>query len=552
MAELILYRRGTEVLRFTLSSPRVVLGRGERCDVVIPDPAISWQHIAIWRDGEQWKFSDLSGQGVEVAGASQTEGDVGDGTEFDIGRWRALFRMQELSEELPATDMGAATMKFDMESALFKEAGKPVRVRIRKGSGESVDTLVEDSISVGTSKQNDIVLDDPFVSSHHLHITRNKNRFMLTDHTSTNGTWLGDVRLYEAEVPFNTQLSLGKVSISLEPVGDATQTTAAALGIIGNSPSIKGIVEFIERVAPSFAPISIYGESGTGKELVAHAMHNHSPRAGQPFIILNCAAIPRELIESELFGHERGAFTGATAMRKGAFEEANGGTLFLDEVGELPTDLQPKLLRVLESGEVRRIGSSKSMRVDVRIVSATNRDLMRAVRTGEFREDLYYRLCVVPLTIPPLRNRRGDIPMLVQHFLQSYLPRGTTLKITPKAMELLCAHSWAGNVREVRNVVHRALLLRRGANIEAEDISFAPELPKPVETTDPFELVPGLTLEQLLDRAERIFVEATLSRCDNNRERAARELGVSRSTLFKRLKEWGLTADPENEGSGQA
>jgi DNA-binding NtrC family response regulator len=309
---------------------------------------------------------------------------------------------------------------------------------------------------------------------------------------------------------------------------------------------MRQLVELVERVAPSSAAVAIFGESGTGKELVANAVHARSARADKPFIPVNCAAISKELIESELFGHEKGSFTGAQNARKGAFEEADGGTLFLDEIGELPLDLQAKLLRALESGEIKRVGASRPVHVDVRIIAATNRDLLSEARQGRFREDLYYRLCVIPLHLPPLRNRKGDIAMLAEHFVQLFTPRGQTVRMTPSAVERLQMHRWPGNVRELRNVIHRALLLRKGPMIEASDLTFDQELSVDAGVHAP-EVPQGLTLEQIMERLERQVVESALKRLNNNRERVAKELGVARSTLFKRLKDWGLTRQDETE-----
>jgi DNA-binding NtrC family response regulator len=304
---------------------------------------------------------------------------------------------------------------------------------------------------------------------------------------------------------------------------------------------MRQLAELIERVAPSMAAVAIFGESGTGKELVARAVHQRSPRNEKTFVPVNCAAISRELIESELFGHEKGAFTGATNMRKGAFEEADGGTLFLDEIGELSLDLQAKLLRALESGEIKRVGASRPMNVDVRIVAATNRDLLRQAAEGRFREDLYYRLCVFPLTLPPLRSRRGDVEALAEHFLKQFSPKGQLVKLSPEALNKLQNHGWPGNVRELRNVVHRALLMRKGAAITAEDLSFDVASAKDLGLRLP-DFPAGTTLDQMMQTAERLVIEHALRRYDHNRERVARELGVARSTLFKRLKDWGLTS----------
>jgi DNA-binding NtrC family response regulator len=260
---------------------------------------------------------------------------------------------------------------------------------------------------------------------------------------------------------------------------------------------------------------------------------------------VNCAAISKELIESELFGHEKGAFTGAQLARKGAFEEADGGTLFLDEIGELPLELQAKLLRALESGEIKRVGASKPMNVDVRVVTATNRDLLQASKAGKFREDLYYRLCVVPVTLVPLRRRKGDLLSLAEHFLKTFAPRGQTVRLSDAAIKALTAHTWPGNIRELRNVIHRALLLRKGPHIEESDLSFdgRSSAPREDEAGPIIELTEGMTLEQHLEMAERKLIVLALRRYDFNRERVVKELGVARSTLFKRLKDWGIKDD---------
>jgi DNA-binding NtrC family response regulator len=320
------------------------------------------------------------------------------------------------------------------------------------------------------------------------------------------------------------------------------ESAEAVPEILGQAPSMQDVFRIIGRLSQSHATVLITGESGTGKELVARALHARSSRADQAFVPVNCAAISKELIESELFGHEKGAFTGAMVARKGAFEEADGGTLFLDDIGELPLELQAKLLRALESGEIKRVGASKPITVDVRLVTATNRDLLQASKAGKFREDLYYRLCVVPVMLVPLRRRKGDLLALAEHFLKAFAPRGQTVRLSDGAIKALGAHPWPGNIRELRNVIHRALLLRRGPHIEESDLSFDGRggAPREDDPTPIIELTEGLTLDQHLEMAEKRLIMSALKRYDNNRERVVKELGVARSTLFKRLKDWGL------------
>jgi DNA-binding NtrC family response regulator/pSer/pThr/pTyr-binding forkhead associated (FHA) protein len=539
MAELVFFRRGEEVLRFALGDDRVVLGRGDRCDVAIPDPEVSRQHVALLLEGGKCLLQDLSGKGTVVAGTKMTQGEVADGADIALGQWRAIFRAHSAKDDSAATEIGQRT-ELSSRADDAEAPRLPAQVRVRHAAQESTVRLQGDSFTLGKDAGNDVVLNHRFVSGRHVKVTRQHNRFHVVDQHSTNGTWLSGVRVFEAEVPFFSTLRVGEAEVTFEPLSAGPKSIGNYKGIIGNDPSMKQLAELIERVAPSSAAVAVFGESGTGKELVARAVHDGSTRAQNAFIPVNCAAISKELIESELFGHEKGAFTGAANARKGAFEEADGGTIFLDEIGELPLDLQAKLLRALESGEIKRVGASRPVNVDVRIVAATNRDLLAAARDGKFREDLYYRLCVIPLHLPPLRSRKTDILPIAEHFVKVFSPRGQTVRLTDAAAEALAGHSWPGNVRELRNVIHRALLLRKGANIDAGDLSFDSRQDKSTGL-DMADFQPGMTLEQMLQRAERQFVEAALRKFNNNRERVAKELGVARSTLFKRLKDWGLT-----------
>ena len=309
--------------------------------------------------------------------------------------------------------------------------------------------------------------------------------------------------------------------------------------MIGSSPPMKQLYEQIRRTAPTHARVLILGESGTGKELIARAVHRHSMRSTGPFVRVNCAAIPRDLFESELFGHERGAFTGATARRKGKFARAHRGTLFLDEVGEIPPELQPKLLRSLESGEVEPVGSDREVHVDVRIIAATNRDLERAVQDGRFRQDLFYRLQVITVEAPPLRERDGDVPELARHFLdqvcrENNLPRKT---LTSGAIARLEAHDWPGNVRELRNLIERLIILTGheeidsgdvGVNLSTRGVSAATGLPR------------RETLRQTLIEVERRVVLDALERNQWRMTATAAALGLERSHLYKKVRALGI------------
>jgi DNA-binding NtrC family response regulator len=304
--------------------------------------------------------------------------------------------------------------------------------------------------------------------------------------------------------------------------------------LLGGSPALTKLRELIERVAPSDASVLIQGETGTGKELVARLLHAGSPRAGRAFVAFNCGAVPDGLAESELFGHERGAFTGADKRRLGRFELADGGTLFLDEVAELALPLQVKLLRALQERRFERVGGMVTVQVDVRVVAATHRDLPQWIREGRFREDLYYRLNVVRLDVPPLRTRLEDVPPLVELFLARYgtRPDGSRVGITPEAMALLQAHPWPGNVRQLENALHRACILCRGEALAPEDLDLPGALPEAEPLTG--------DLRAVLARVERELIERALREHDGNLTAAGRALGVERNLLRYKLRKHGL------------
>jgi two-component system response regulator HydG len=307
-------------------------------------------------------------------------------------------------------------------------------------------------------------------------------------------------------------------------------------GIVGNSEAMQTVFETVRQVAPSNATVLIAGESGTGKELVARAIHANSPRRGNHFVALNCAALSDTILESELFGHEKGAFTGAVYTHKGRFEYAHGGTLFLDEIGDMPLAVQIKLLRVIEYGEVFRVGSNEPIKVDVRLIAATHKDLPALIREGKFREDLYYRLKVVTIEIPPLRDRLEDLPLLVQHFLTEFSQTyGKKLpEITPQAMELLYDYSWPGNVRELRNCIESMVVLDKDGKIDVEDVPRYVRHPAPSEAGS---AVSGVNLEE----GEKERIRKALALCEGNREKAARMLGIGERTLYRKIKRYGFS-----------
>jgi DNA-binding NtrC family response regulator len=314
---------------------------------------------------------------------------------------------------------------------------------------------------------------------------------------------------------------------------------AAEYAMIGKSPGMKAIFDKVAKTAPSSGRVLITGENGTGKELVARAVHDHSKRADGPFVKLNCAAIPSELIESELFGHEKGAFTGATHQRRGKFELADGGTLFLDEVGDMNPSAQAKVLRVLQEGELERVGGADTIKVDVRVVAATNKVLPDEIAAGRFREDLYYRLAVVPIELPPLRTRREDIPALVEHFVEGVCAANDrkAKKVASGAMTLIMQHDWPGNVRELKNVVERLVILTGDADVIGEaDVADALPRVKPVKSG----YAKGTPFKDLVNGAERDIIVAALEANDFHVSNTAKELQLERSHLYKKMRALGI------------
>ncbi len=398
-----------------------------------------------------------------------------------------------------------------------------------------------ETLTVGTADGNDLVLTDPTVSRFHLELVAGGDGIRVEDHGSTNGTLYEGARITRGTVPRGAELHLGNTTIRVD---DEARVTVALheedelAGLRGRTPVMRRLMAQIERAAASDTPVLLVGESGTGKELMARALHDQGPRKNQPFITVDCGSLSPSLVASELFGHEKGAFTGADARHAGAFEQADGGTLFLDEIGELPTALQATLLGALERRRFRRVGGREEVSVDVRVVSATHRDLRAAVNDGAFRLDLYYRLAVVVLRVPPLRERREDVPLLVEHFLREAGVDGPVSEVVPpEVMDALAGHSWPGNVRELRNVVEATLVMG-----EAPPLEGAPGGPD--DGSDVVRGVLGHSYKEararVLDDFERRYCEALLARADGNVSRAAREARMDRTYLIKLLTKHDL------------
>jgi DNA-binding NtrC family response regulator len=397
---------------------------------------------------------------------------------------------------------------------------------------------------VGSHAPCDLLLADPHVSRQHLRIDAEAQEYVLRDLGSTNGTRVEGVRVREAVLDDGARIECGETALRFRFTDEPMRIELAAgedfEGLIGRSVAMRELFALLERAAPTDAPILIEGETGTGKERVARAVHARSRRAARPFAVFDCAAVPATLIESELFGHEKGAFTGATDRRAGVFERADGGTVFLDELGELALELQPKLLRVLESNEVFRVGAQKATSIDARVVAATNRDLQARVAEGQFREDLFYRLAVVTLRVPPLRERRDDIPLLAAHFARERIFQGGGASGPAPGweaiFEFMKTHEWPGNVRELRNVVERSVIMADAALLRGDPLDALAELRKKAEPA----LHRRVSLRAARDQTEREYLEDLVRSTDGDLDEAARIAEVHRKSLERLLREHNI------------
>jgi DNA-binding NtrC family response regulator len=394
---------------------------------------------------------------------------------------------------------------------------------------------------IGGGAIAELRLTDPRVSGLHAELEVTEGGFRLRDLGSRNGTFVGDLRIHDVTLPHGAIVRVGNTRLRFAVRDDAVElplSADAAFGaLVGRTPAMRALFARLAKIAASDLSTLVYGETGTGKDLTAEALHDASPRAGRPFVVIDCGAIPSNLIESALFGHEKGAFTGAASAHAGAFERASGGTVFLDEIGELALEMQPKLLRVLERGTVQRLGGASPIEVDVRVVAATHRDLAREVARGGFREDLYYRLAVATVWMPPLRDRLDDLPLLVDRITRT-LTGGRAVTLAPDTLALLARHEWPGNVRELRNVLERVVFLdeapagvselRQGRAVEAAATAAAAVAPA-VDLDQPFKQAK----EALVREFERDYVTRALARHAGNVSAVARAAGVDRTVIYK-------------------
>lgn len=396
-------------------------------------------------------------------------------------------------------------------------------------------SFAQERVTIGSHPSSDVVISDSSVSRAHAEIRLYGGQPMLVDCGSSNGTFLDGVRIKEAYLRRESRIALGRAELVVRHEDGRSRVPTSIeerFGtLVGRAPRTRALFSLLARIAATDATVLLEGETGTGKEAVAESLHAASPRAKRPFVVVDCSAIPHELVESELFGHERGSFTGATNQRRGAFEEADRGTLFLDEIGELPPELQPKLLRALEQREIRRVGGNTRIPVDLRVIAATHRHLDVEVNEGRFRADLFFRLAVVRVSIPPLRDRLEDLPVLVETLL-GRLGANEESRVrysTPAFYERLRRSDWPGNVRQLRNTLERFLVL-------GEELTESSPTPRTLSESVDARLSYAVSREQALGRFERAYVTALLDLHEGNVSKAAREAGLDRAYLHRLIR----------------
>ncbi|MCB9760571.1 MAG: sigma 54-interacting transcriptional regulator [Alphaproteobacteria bacterium] len=536
MPRLVFMRGQTRLLEYKVHPGRTMIGRADNCDLVVPGETVSRTHCVITGREGAWTLRDRSRHGTQLNGRPiQDDAPLKDGDVIGVGGYALRFSEAADAASRPTLSTRAAG-HVPAEQLVASDDQLTVKrlvLVVDEGPAAGERHLLTRSQQEIGGPGSRVALGDPELAHNHLTIQVNRGRAILIP---GRGPVVVDGERVTAALPVfvDEPVVAGQTVFHLAHELAVERPEADSFGtMVGASAAFRGIFGVLRRVSLfDAAAVLLQGESGTGKELAARGLHDEGPRASGPFVAVNCGAIAETLFESELFGHERGAFTGAERRTDGAFQAADGGTLFLDEIGELPESAQAKLLRALESGEVRRVGGTRVSYPDVRVVAATNRDLEEEVKAGRFRADLYFRLAVIVVKLPPLRERPEDLPIIAMAIASRL---GQDVSIMPDALEALRRHSFPGNARELRNVLTRALVMG-GPRISASAISFTPWSFEHLPTAADPASGGGVTLET----TQRMLIQDAMRRHSGNRSAVARELGVARSTLASRIRSYGL------------
>jgi DNA-binding NtrC family response regulator len=540
MGKLAISLGSLPVLAVEIGESTIRIGRSHDNDIVLPLPDVADVHAEVRSHGEICEVTAVEGESLHRAGRPVPRADLVPGDQIDLGcyrlRWLASQSGRALSGPTPVGARSHGTKPLEQP---MQRGGRRIGLEVMDGAERGVTVDLETAaIVVGRAPECDLVLTDDAVSWRHCSVEIGPAGVRVRDLDSHNGTFLDGSRIESATAEAGSRIQVGLITLRL--VGASDEQDLATRGFaefVGRSAPMREVYERIREAATGRMPVLLLGETGTGKELAARAIHSVGPRSHGPFVPVNCAAIPRDLLEDELFGHVSGAYTGATGDRAGAFERADGGSVFLDEVGELAPELQAKLLRVLDDGRIPRLGGAE-VTCDVRVVAATNCDLAAAVAVGRFRQDLYYRLAVVPIRMPPLRDRLEDLPDLIAHFLDSAeehtgVAGAARIHFAEDAIHRLSEHGWPGNVRELRNVVLRGVVeVKRGAVDRQLADRLLAELGVPAASVH----TPPRNLQEI----ERETIRRALEDSGGQRRAAARRLGIAESTLYEKIKRYGL------------
>lgn len=533
MLELTIQRSGKKLFSQKIDEKPIVIGRSKENSIKLFDSTISRKHCRIeWKDGTLI-LRNLSINGTFVNGKKVNDVEVGIGDRIAIGDF--TFMIASTSDIVPiktVVERSKATNILAYEPTEKILTSEKLQFTITSPDQPiTKKTVSSKSITIGQHASCDLPVADKFISRRHCRIVSDGKSLRLIDLASTNGTFVEDIKITKVIIPPQGVFRVGKSTISYKRL-TATEKIKPGkedrLGsMIGTSRAMREVFTLIKRAAQSDATVAIIGETGTGKELCAHEIHASSLRKKGPFVAINCGAVPPDIIESQLFGHERGAFTGALERSIGLFEQANGGTIFLDEIGEMPLDLQTRLLRVIESNTIRRLGGRDEIEIDARIICATNRNLRRMVEDGRFRDDLFYRIYILPIDLPALRDRMEELPVLTEHILKEIAGKDRNVVLTDGALKKLARHDWPGNVRELKNTLMRAIVSNPGDIMDERNID-----PVPLKTT-------SCDGKEFQDN-ERSFLESSLVDNNYNISKTAKKLSLARTTLQNKIKKYGI------------